>query len=171
MQRAPDFKEQVTGVCQADDQTLHIWLTPGCTRRGAHWRACHSGRVTHSGTDEEAVAEAAARRAAALAARDEAALRELMHPGLQWTTFRGDVLGYEEYIAGNTRGELVWRDQRLDDVRVVTAGDAAVLTAWVTDEVTRDGQDLEFRMRLTQTWVRTAQGWRCLSGHASRPDG
>ncbi len=117
------------------------------------------------------MAEAAARRAAALAARDEAALRALMHPDLQWTTFRNDVLGYEQYVTGNTRGELVWRAQRLDDVRVTVVADTAVLTAWVTDEVTRDGRDMEFRVRLTQTWVRTQQGWRCLSGHAGAPAG
>jgi ketosteroid isomerase-like protein len=127
--------------------------------------------VTHGGTDEEAVTEAALRRSAALAERDETALRALMHPGLQWTTFRGDVLDYEAYVAGNTRGALAWRAQRLDDVRVTVAGDTAVLTAWVTDEVTRDGQDLEFRVRLTQTWTRTAQGWRCIAGHASLPAG
>lgn len=121
-----------------------------------------------SATEKE-VAEVAARRAAALAAADAATLSELMHPDLQWTTFRGEVLGYEDYIAGNTGGNLRWRAQRLDDVKVVVVGDTAVLTALVTDEVTRDGQDLSFRLRLTQTWVRTPAGWRCLSGHASAP--
>jgi hypothetical protein len=118
---------------------------------------------------EEEVASAALRRAAALAAGDEAALRLLMHPGLQWTTFRGDVLGYEDYIAGNTRGDLRWRAQRLQDVKVVVAGDTAVLTAAVTDEVFRDGGHQIFRLRLTQTWVSTTEGWRCLAGHASLP--
>ena len=113
------------------------------------------------------MAAAARRRAAALAAGDEAALRRLMHPGLQWTTFRGEVLGYADYIAGNTRGDLRWRAQRLEDVTVVVAGDTAVLTAAVTDEVTRDGTEQAFRLRLTQTWVRTSEGWRCLAGHAS----
>jgi len=119
---------------------------------------------------EERVTEAALRRATALAARDEAALRSLMHPGLQWTTFRGDVLGYEDYIVGNTRGSLRWRSQRLADIKVTVVGDAAVLTAAVTDEVSRDGQDQAFHVRLTQTWVRTPQGWQCLSGHASNED-
>lgn len=112
---------------------------------------------------------AALRRAAALAAGDEAALRRLMHPRLQWTTFRGEVLGYEDYIAGNTRGGLRWRAQRLEDVTVVVVGDTAVLSAAVTDEVTRDGREQPFRLRLTQTWVRTPEGWRCLAGHASQP--
>lgn len=118
---------------------------------------------------EEEVTEAALRRAAALAAGDAAALRLLMHPGLRWTTFRGEVLGYEEYIVCNTRENLRWRSQRLSDVTVTVAGDTAVLTAAVTDEVTRDGRDLAFELRLTQTWVRTPGGWRCLAGHASRP--
>jgi ketosteroid isomerase-like protein len=118
---------------------------------------------------EEEVTAAARRRAAALAAGDEAALRRLMHPRLQWTTLRGAILGYEDYIAGNTRGDLRWRRQRLDDVTVRVAGDTAVLTAWVTDEVTRDGRELSFRLRLTQAWVRGPEGWRCLAGHASVP--
>jgi hypothetical protein len=118
---------------------------------------------------EEEVASAAARRAAALAERDEVTLRQLMHPGLRWTTFRGEVLGYEAYIIGNARGDLRWRAQRLDDVQVTVVADTAILTAAVTDEVSRDGRDHAFRLRLTQTWVRTPQGWRCLAGHASLP--
>jgi ketosteroid isomerase-like protein len=120
-------------------------------------------------TPQDEVARAAARRAAALAAGDEAALRLLMHPDLQWTTFRGEVLGYEDYIAANTRGDLRWRSQRLEGVTVAVAGDTAVLTATVTDEVSRDGRDRAFHLRLTQTWVRTPQGWQCLAGHASLP--
>src|SRR6266851_5567898 len=69
-----------------------------------HGGLWHSEAVTLDGSDEHDVAEAAVRRAAALAGRDEAALRALMHPALQWTTLRGDVLGYEEYVASNTRG-------------------------------------------------------------------
>ncbi len=111
------------------------------------------------------MAEAALRRAAALAAGDEAGLRLLMHPGLQWTSLRGEVLGYEDYIVGNTRGGLRWRSQRLDGVTVVVAGDTAVLTAAVTDEVSRDGRDqvrahavitdrepLQFAGRIVAAW-------------------
>jgi len=125
--------------------------------------------VADSASPEKEVTEAALRRAAALAAGDEAALRLLMHPRLQWTNFRGEVLGYEEYITGNTRGSLRWRSQRLDDVAVVVDGGTAVLTAAVTDEVTRNGREQSFRLRLTQTWVRASEGWRCLAGHASEP--
>ena len=126
-------------------------------------------RSSAGGSPEEEVTAAALRRAAALVDADAPALRRLMHPALQWTTLRGEVLGYADYIAGNTSGDLRWRAQRLADVKVAVAGDAAVLTAAVTDEVTRDGQDRSFHVRLTQTWVRTPDGWRCLAGHASLP--
>ena len=122
-----------------------------------------------SGSPEDEVIAAALRRAAALADADAAALRLLMHPDLQWTTLRGEVLGYADYIAGNTSGDLRWRAQRLADVKVAVVGDTAVLTAAVTDELTRDGQNMSFTVRLTQTWVRTPAGWRCLAGHACVP--
>jgi ketosteroid isomerase-like protein len=57
--------------------------------------------------------------------------------------------------------------QRLDDVDVQVAEDrVAVLTARVVDVVVRDGQRRTFGMRLTQTWLRTGDGWVCLAGHA-----
>ena len=117
-------------------------------------------------SDVRAVLDAAERRAAALVAGDRDVLTELMHPSLQWTTFTGEVLSREQYIAGNTEGDLRWRSQRLDDAVVAVAGDTAVLTALVIDQVTRDGQDVAFALRLTQTWVRTQSGWQCLAGHA-----
>jgi ketosteroid isomerase-like protein len=125
--------------------------------------------VSQSRSPEQEVVEAARRRAAALATRDEETLRLMMHPDLQWTNYKGDVLDYEEYIEGNIRSGLVWRAQRLHDIQVVVVGDTAVLTASVTDEVQRGGRDQEFTLRLTQTWLRTSEGWRCLAGHASSP--
>jgi hypothetical protein len=46
----------------------------------------------------------------------------------------GEVLGYEDYIAGNVHGGLRWRAQRLQNIRVVILGDTAVLTALVADK-------------------------------------
>jgi ketosteroid isomerase-like protein len=112
------------------------------------------------------VVAAAQRRARALAERDAETLLALHHPDLRWTTFRGDVLDRESYVRGNTEGELVWRAQRLEDVEVHAAADAAVLTAVVVDEVERAGARETYRLRLTQTWVRGADGWVCLAGHA-----
>jgi len=92
-----------------------------------------------------------------------------MHPDLQWTPYRGELVDYEACIAGNVGEALVWRAQRLEEVKVAVAGDAAVLTALVTAEVDVGGRDQSFVLRVTQPWVRTAAGWRCLAGHASVP--
>jgi ketosteroid isomerase-like protein len=116
--------------------------------------------------DAAAVLDAARQRAAALVSGDEAQLRALMHPELRWTTHRGDVLNCEAYFDGNTNGSLRWLDQRLQDPDVVVIGDTAILTAVVVDTIERTGSTDEFRLRLTQTWVRQDEAWRCVAGHA-----
>ena len=116
--------------------------------------------------DVDDVLAAALQRAQALVDRDSATLTALHHPDLRWTTFLGDVLDRESYVRGNTEGNLAWRAQSFVDPEVVVEGDTAVLIAVVRDEVERDGISETFSLRLTQTWVRTSEGWRCLSGHA-----
>jgi Domain of unknown function (DUF4440) len=116
------------------------------------------------------VLAAAEQRALALARADGDALRRLHHAALRWTTHRGRVLTRDEYIAGNTGGELRWLAQELSDVTVVVEGTTAVLTAVVTDHVQRDGDELTFRMPVTLTWVRSDDGsWSCIAGHAGPP--
>lgn len=116
--------------------------------------------------DRDAVLAAAGHRAAALVARDPRALGELMHEDLRWTTYRGDVLGLDDYIRGNTGGTLRWHGQSLVDPEVVVTGDTAVLTAVVRDDVESEAGRQVFELRLTQTWIRRDGRWRCLSGHA-----
>jgi ketosteroid isomerase-like protein len=118
---------------------------------------------------EDEVLAAAHRRAQALAAGDPEALRALHHPALRWLTHRGEVLDRDAYVAGNTRSDLVWRSQRLEDPQVAIAGDTAVLTATVVDEVERAGEPQTFRLALLQTWVREDGRWLCLAGSAVRP--
>lgn len=117
-------------------------------------------------TDADAVLNAARRRADALAGADAEGLRSLMHARMRWTTHRGDVLDLESYVGRNTDGTLQWLGQRLEQPDVVIVGDAAVLTALVVDTVERGGLPQEFRLRLTQTWVRQGTNWVCLAGHA-----
>lgn len=108
---------------------------------------------------------AAQARAQALARGDAAALNDLLDERFRWTTHLGEVLDRNEYVARNTGGHTVWRSQTLSDPRVVVVADTAVLHAVVTD-VVLSGVPEEFRMPMTQVWVRTSRGWRCLAGHA-----
>lgn len=115
--------------------------------------------------DAAAVLSAAQRRGKALAERDEATLRELLHPAFGWQSYRGEYLDLEAYLASNLT-RLQWREQRLDDAQVEVVGDAAVLRCTVSDVVDVDGVATTFRMPMTQTWVRTSAGWQLLAGHA-----
>ena len=58
-----------------------------------------------------------------------------------------------------------WHGQSLEDVRVVVVGDTAVLRCTAVDRMGTDGPEV-FRMPMTQTWVRSRDGWLCLAGHA-----
>jgi Domain of unknown function (DUF4440) len=77
------------------------------------------------------------------------------------------VLDLESYLAANLRGPIRWYGQELREPTVRVVGDAAVLRCVVVDSVGRGGGGPEtFVMPVTQTWVRGAEGWRCLAGHA-----
>ena len=121
-------------------------------------------------SDEQRVIAAAEQRAAALATGDAERLRTLLHPDFAWTSHTGRHFDRDAYIDANIGGPTRWHEQRLTDVAVAVAGDTAVLRCVVEDEVTRDddaaGARTVFRMPVTQTWVRTVTGWRCLAGHA-----
>ena len=115
---------------------------------------------------ERDVVAAAERRAAALVNGDIAELQRLLHPQMRWTTHTGAVLERDPYIAGNTSGSLIWREQRLEQPMVTVIGDAAILTSVVVDEVERDGVRETFRLRMTQVWLRENGRWSCVAGHA-----
>lgn len=115
---------------------------------------------------EDEVISAAEERASALAAGNAERLAELLHEQFRWTSHRGDTYGREEYIRRNTSGQTVWRSQQLSAAEVAVVGDTAVLQAEVTDVVLVGDQSETFRMPMTQVWVRSEHGWRCLAGHA-----
>jgi hypothetical protein len=116
-------------------------------------------------TPEGEVLAAATARADALARGDADALRARLHPQFAWTSHRGNTFDRETYVRRNTGGEVRWRGQALEDVRVVVVGDTAVLRCSAVDRVGVEGPEV-FRMPMTQTWVRSGDGWLCLAGHA-----
>jgi ketosteroid isomerase-like protein len=88
-----------------------------------------------------------------------------LHEDFVWTSHRGEVFDRAAYLEANTR-RLRWVSQELVDPQVTVVGDTAIVVAAVHDVVERDGEPLNFTMRLTQTWIRSADGWQCLAGHA-----
>jgi hypothetical protein len=128
-----------------------------------------AGASCEDGTVDAAaeVRQAAEARATALATGDAAALRELLHEGFHWTTHVGQVFDRDEYIRRNTEGVTVWRSQTLAPPDISIVGEVAVLLTVVTDTVAAtETEDAEFRMPVTQVWVRSRGRWQCLAGHA-----
>ncbi|MFC9688196.1 nuclear transport factor 2 family protein [Kribbella sp. NPDC056951] len=117
-------------------------------------------------TSEAQVVAAAEARAAALAAGDAVALEAWLHPQFRWTSHVGDSFDRDGYLASNTGGSLKWAAQTLADIEVTVVGDAAVLRCVVSDRVDAGQGPEEFRMPMTQTWIRDGDEWRCLAGHA-----
>jgi len=135
-------------------------------------------------TAEDEVLAAAEARASALGRRDAAALTGLLHPRFAWTSHKGASFDRTTYVRSNTAGSVLWHGQQLENVTVTVVGDTAVLRCTVSDDVdavsehvdsgtdeelpvdgTLTGRQL-FRMPMTQVWIRTTRGWKCLAGHA-----
>lgn len=55
------------------------------------------------------------------------------------------------------------------DVRARVWGDTGVVTARLAMKGETDGKPFEATVRFTDTYVRTAAGWKQVSAHASRP--
>jgi hypothetical protein len=112
------------------------------------------------------VLDAARRRAEALANGDPDGLRRLLHPLFRWVSQTGERFDRDSYVASNTGGANRWSSQQLSQVDVVAHDTTAVLRCQVVDEVDRGEGIEEFRMPMTQVWVRSEDRWVCLVGHA-----
>ena len=97
---------------------------------------------------------------------DASSLGELLHAEFRWTSHTGESFDRASYLESNAGGRTRWRGQDLGDAEVLVVGDAAVLRTVVTDTIDRADGTETYRMPMTQFWVRTGDGWRCLAGHA-----
>lgn len=118
-------------------------------------------------TDSDDVLGAAQARASAMAGKDEARLRELLHPRFVWISHKGEWFDLDSYLDSNRRGSNTWHGQELRDAEVRVVGDTAVLRCIVVDRVdVGAGEPETFTMPMTQTWVREHGRWLCFAGHA-----
>jgi hypothetical protein len=112
------------------------------------------------------VLRAAGERAGALAGADSGRLTQLLHEDFRWTSHVGESYSRDVYVRRNTEGHTTWVSQDLGAAHVVVDGDTAVLQTVVTDVILVEGDEVAFRMPVTQVWVRRHDAWTCLAGHA-----
>ena len=54
------------------------------------------------------------------------------------------------------------------DLRIRVHGDTAMVIADLHQAGRRGDEPFDYWVRYTDTWIRTPDGWKCLSGHATR---
>ncbi len=112
------------------------------------------------------VIRAAEERAQALAAGDAARLRDLLHSDFRWVSHAGERYDRESYVASYVEASNGWSEQQLTDIQVVAHEQTAVLRCTVVDTIDNGHGAREYRMPMTQVWIRRDGRWVCLAGHA-----
>jgi ketosteroid isomerase-like protein len=120
--------------------------------------------------------------------RDDVTQLEILDRAMQKAVVDRDPVAFASFltddyvlVVSNSRmadkaevvAEIDAPDTRMDindstDLRVRVHGDTAIVIADL-HQVGRNGdQPFDYWVRYTDTWIRTAGGWKCLSGHATR---
>ncbi|HEY1327447.1 MAG TPA: nuclear transport factor 2 family protein [Casimicrobiaceae bacterium] len=107
----------------------------------------------------------------AIATRDAQRVSDLLSDDWLLVTGTGKVKTKQEILAEIVRPDLEFQDNETRDVMVRIWGDTAVLTGTLHQRYRLRGQQQEVTLRYTDTWTRSGESWRQVSGHASRlPD-
>jgi ketosteroid isomerase-like protein len=100
---------------------------------------------------------------------------------MDWTTM--DRILADDYILTDRDGEVYTKNQCReyyksgegkilalmdDDVKVRVYGDAAVVTMRTMIKETYKGKEISDVVRITNTWIKKAGRWQCVSTHSSR---
>src|SRR5438270_2719674 len=72
-------------------------------------------------------------------------------------------------LLNDTQTNVVYEHQEDTEQAVRVFGDTAVVTALLWAKGTRDGKSFDYRLWFSDTYARTAAGWRYVFGQASLP--
>jgi ketosteroid isomerase-like protein len=119
--------------------------------------------------DRRAVAALDTEFQAAVKRNDAATMGRILHDAFVLVTGNGKTVTREELLREAERQEIVYERQEEDagtqTVRVW--GDTAVVTARLWIKGVRGGEAFDLRLWFSDTYVRTARGWRYAFGQAS----
>jgi uncharacterized protein (TIGR02246 family) len=109
---------------------------------------------------------------AAVERNDAEAMAAILHKDMTLVLGNGTVHTREDLLASARTRRVVYEhqveDQGTQKVRLFGA-DTAVVTARLYIKAVRAGTPIEFRLWFSDTYVRTADGWRYAFGQASAP--
>ena len=118
--------------------------------------------------DRKAVADLDTQYQQAVKNNDAVTMNQILADDFVLVTGRGKVYTKADLLQ-STRGATLYEHQEDTDQTVRVWGDTAVVTALLWVKGTDSGRPFDYRLWFSDTYVRTAKGWRYAFGQASLP--
>lgn len=111
-------------------------------------------------------------RSEALVNADVEAMGNILHPEFVYVNAGGYVNHQEDYLAQfvDSEGGPSWERQDVDEITIRIYGDIAIVNCRVHDVATWQEHRMDAHFRSTFVYLKTPDGWRCVSGHTSPID-
>lgn len=122
-------------------------------------------------SDHDVVAALDRTYQAAVKRNDAATMDRILHPQFQLVVGTGRRISRDDLLGEARRGSISYdlQDEEAGSQSVLVAGDTAVVTAKLFIKGTANGEKIDRTLWFSDTYVRTASGWRYLFGQASLP--
>ena len=118
--------------------------------------------------DRKAVADLDTQYQLAVKNNDAATMDRILADDFVLVTGRGKTYNKTDLLKA-TKGATVYERQEDTDQTVRVWGDTAVVTALLWVKGTDSGKAFDYKLWFSDTYVRTAKGWRYVFGQASLP--
>jgi ketosteroid isomerase-like protein len=119
--------------------------------------------------DASAVASLDIEYQAAVAKGDANAMARILADDFVLTTGTGKAFSKSDLLSEASSGSTVYERQEASSRTVHVWGDTAVVTALLWAKGAESGKPFEYRLWFSDTYVRSANGWRYVFGQASLP--
>lgn len=119
--------------------------------------------------DKQAVADLDTRYQRAVKENDAQTMAAILHDDFVLVTGKGTVYTKGDLVKSAQAKEIVWeqQDEEPGSQTVRVWGDTAVVTAKLWLKYKAEGQQVDKKLWFSDTYVRTAQGWRYAFGQSS----
>ena len=106
---------------------------------------------------------------AAVRTHDVASMDRILADDFVLVTGRGRVYSKRDLLQEARDTDVIYERQEDTSQTVRVWGDTAVVTALLWAKGTRNGKPFDYKLWFSDTYVRTASGWRYVFGQASLP--
>jgi ketosteroid isomerase-like protein len=162
-------------------ETTNIWkINPGKIMKGALPAACvmlaalaitvwAGANADRTNEDRRTVAALDTEYQAAVKKNDAATMERLLADDFTLVTGSGKVYSKADLVEEARSGRYVYAHQEDTEQTVRVWGATAVVTAKLWEQGTESGKPIDYTVWFSDTYVRTASGWRYVFGQSSLP--